>query len=445
MQIIRLSPQKLPGVEIQHAPFPAPFGDGLEYSPAARGTWTIMHLGLLIPQTHVVFVCAQACLRGVVMSAAEVKALDRFSTITVEDKNLLEGDTEQVLLDGIEDILSKIRYKPRGMIIYTSCVHEFIGSDLTYSFAELRRRHPEIDFADGYMAPIVRKRITPDARNRRQILALLKRREDKDRGVTLVANVRLANSQTSDLRAIAKAAGVPFRDITEVRTYEEYQTLAKSSLFVTAAPFGNVALAWCEKELGGRALQLTAPWVPEEIDAVNAEFAAALGVPAPDFSKEKAEALELLKEAREAVGARPVSIDASATARPLSLARLLVSEGFTVSTVFTDALNPAEKEDYEWLKAHAPALMLRPISNARMADAPAATASRPDESVAIGQKAAYFMNTRHFINMIEADGTDGYRGLLHLARELKAAALEKKPLRELISVKALGCTRGGCL
>ena len=445
MKLIRLAPEKIPGMKIGSASFPPAFAQGLEYSPPARGSWTIMHLGLLVPETHIVFVCAQCCLRGVVMSAAEVKALDRFSTITVEEKNLLEGDTEEVLLEGIEDILSKIRYKPRAMIIYTSCVHEFVGSDLTFSFAELRRRHPDIDFADGYMAPIVRKRITPDARNRRQILSLLKKREDRDRGVTLVANVRPSSCALSDFREIARQAGIPFRDITETRTYSDYQALAKSTFFLSTAPFGNVALDWCASHLGGTPLLLSAPWVPEQIDEMNTAFSSAIGASAPHFEKEREAALEALRLAREAAGSRPVSIDSSATARPLSLARLLVSSGFKISTIFSDAFAPAEKADFEWLRRNAPEIELRPATNARMADAAACSADHPDEQIAIGQRAAYFMNTRHFVNMIEADGTDGYRAIAHLARELRAAALEPKPLRELISVKALGCTRGGCL
>ena len=43
----------------------APFTYGLEYSAPARGGWTIVHIGMLLPESHQVFVCAQSCLRGV--------------------------------------------------------------------------------------------------------------------------------------------------------------------------------------------------------------------------------------------------------------------------------------------------------------------------------------------------------------------------------------------
>ena len=167
-----------PGVEVGKATLPLTYSQGLEYSAPARGTWTIMHLGLLIPETHIIFVCARCCLRGVSMSAAEPRAMDRFSTITIEDSNLLEGNTERILIDGVTDIIRNLAVRPKGVIIYTSCVHEFVGSDLTFSFEKLRETFPDIAFADGYMTPILRKRITPDMRNRRQIYTMIRKAPD---------------------------------------------------------------------------------------------------------------------------------------------------------------------------------------------------------------------------------------------------------------------------
>ena len=62
----------IPSVPIKDASFPSPFISGLEYSVPARGSWTIVHVGMLVPEAHEIFVCASACLRGVVLSAAEM-------------------------------------------------------------------------------------------------------------------------------------------------------------------------------------------------------------------------------------------------------------------------------------------------------------------------------------------------------------------------------------
>ena len=69
----------------------APFVSGLEYGAPARGVWNIVHIGMLIPGAHQIYVCAGNCLRGVVLTAAEMNAQSRFSTITIKENNVLDG------------------------------------------------------------------------------------------------------------------------------------------------------------------------------------------------------------------------------------------------------------------------------------------------------------------------------------------------------------------
>lgn len=46
--------------------------------------------------------------------------------------------------------------------------------------------------------------------------------------------------------------------------------------------------------------------------------------------------------------------------------------------------------------------------------------------LAIGQKAAYFTGTSHFVNMVEDGGLYGYGGILELAAMMEEAAGEEK-------------------
>ena len=50
-----------------------PYKPGLEYTPPARGTWTIAHTPLLVPESVEVYVCPESCLRGVSLSAAKMR------------------------------------------------------------------------------------------------------------------------------------------------------------------------------------------------------------------------------------------------------------------------------------------------------------------------------------------------------------------------------------
>ena len=61
------------------------------------------------------------------------------------------------------------------------------------------------------------------------------------------------------------------------------------------------------------------------------------------------------------------------------------------------------------------------------------------EVLAIGQKAAYFHQTGHFVNMVEGGGLFGYAGIYRLLQEMQEAYREKKETKRLIIQKGLGC------
>jgi hypothetical protein len=59
--------------------------------------------------------------------------------------------------------------------------------------------------------------------------------------------------------------------------------------------------------------------------------------------------------------------------------------------------------------------------------------------IAIGQKAAAFEETDHFVNVVEGGGMTGYEAITRTCRMIREAFLEKKEMRELVQVKGLGC------
>ena len=113
------------------------------------------------------------CLRGVVLTAAEMGAQRRFSTITIKENNVLDGDMERLLIDGVTDILTRLPSLPPAVLVYTSCIHHFLGCNLALCYRELRNRFPTVDFTDCYMNPILRKSgLTPDQLMRKQLYSL---------------------------------------------------------------------------------------------------------------------------------------------------------------------------------------------------------------------------------------------------------------------------------
>ena len=94
-------------VSMKDASYPIPFPQGLEFNSPAHGCWNIVHTGMLIPEAHQIYVCADNCMRGVVLTAAEMNAADRFSFVIVEEENLLNGNLEDVTIEGVTDVLNK--------------------------------------------------------------------------------------------------------------------------------------------------------------------------------------------------------------------------------------------------------------------------------------------------------------------------------------------------
>ena len=79
-------------VPIRDAAFPAPFASELEFNAPVHGTWNIVHTGMLVPEAQQIYVCAANCMRGVVLTAAEMNAADRFSYVILEEQDLIRGD-----------------------------------------------------------------------------------------------------------------------------------------------------------------------------------------------------------------------------------------------------------------------------------------------------------------------------------------------------------------
>ena len=433
-------PRQLAGIPIRDAAFPAPFASGLEYASPARGTWNIVHTGMLIPEAHEVFVCAASCLRGVVLTAAELGMSDRFSTVEVRENNLLDGDMEELVIEGVSDIIEKLPKRPPVVLVYTSCVHHFAGCDLEMIYEELRNRFPDIDFADCYMNPIMRKSgLTPDQLMRSRLYMPLKARPRRQGTVALIGH-DLPLDADSDLMVLLKENGLKIHEITSCRNYEEYQEMAESEFYISRYPSAVAGGDMLSDRLGGKHIYVPFSFDCDEIENGLTRLTSAMGLPAPDFSGKREEVAAALKETLTVVGDTPIAIDYTYCPRPLGLARLLLDAGFHVDRVYLDAVTGEEKGDFEYLKAHHPDLQLFPTVHAAMRFH---SAREKSNYLAIGQKAAHFVNTNHFVNVVEGGGMLGYQAIFKTLELMQDAIREEKDMRALIQIKGMGC--GGCV
>lgn len=423
---------------IQDADFPAPFVSRLEYNAPARGPWNIVHTGMLIPESHQIFACAQGCLRGVVLTAAEMNAMDRMSWISIRENDLFDGSLEQNVIDGVTDILNRMSGKPRAVLVFLSCIQLFAGCDFSMILEELRQRFPQIDFTDCYMNPTMRKSgLTPDQLMRKQLYSLWKPRPLESRTINLIGNDR-ATMESSELIQMIRQAGFELRDITLCRSYGEYLRMAGSALNLTYIPAAKAAGDELAARFGQRHMYLPLSYSGAEIERNYAVLADALGISVPDFSAEKARAEQALAKVRNLIGNTPVELDYTATPRPLGLARLLTEHGFRVKTVYADVFTGEEQNDFEWLRGNLPELKLRATVHAKMRFAGKGVHEK-EKVLAVGQKAAYFSGSPYFVNIVAGGGQYGFDGMANLAELMTDAFLHAKDTEAVIQHKGWGC------
>ena len=123
-------------VSIKDASYPIPFPQGLEFNSPAHGNWNIVHTGMLVPEARQIYVCADNCMRGVVLTAAEMNAADRFSFVIVEEKDLLGGNLEDVTIEGVTDILNRLD----EIVFYKPLTKENIRGIVDLLVADLQKR-----------------------------------------------------------------------------------------------------------------------------------------------------------------------------------------------------------------------------------------------------------------------------------------------------------------
>ena len=254
-------------IPIKDASFPAFFYDGLQYSPPARGTWNIVHTNMLVPESHQIYICALGCLRGVVLTAAEMGAMNRFSSIVVEEHHLYDGTMEDMIVQAVGEILNGLRpYVPRACFLYPSCIHHFMGCDMDDVYRRLRETYTQTKFVACWMDPIRRESdLTAEMRTRRQLYSLLQKTALRPGDVNIVGS-NLAVQKECELLSLLQHNGIAVHQLPSCDTYEAYEAMAASRLNIGQEPLAKGCLADMKERLGQESLYISSTWDMEEIE-----------------------------------------------------------------------------------------------------------------------------------------------------------------------------------
>ena len=424
---------------MEDASFPKPFASKLEYNSPVHGNWNIVHTGMQVPETIQIYVCAENCMRGVVLTAAEMNAADRFSYVIVEEKDLLYSNLEELTIEGVTDVLNKRGDHPKAVLLFTVCLHHFLGSNLNYIYRKLEERFPDICFIRCYMDPIMQKHsLTPDQKLRKAMYDPLPICEADEKTVSVLGSDFVLD-ESSDIKRLLKRYGYRVRELPACNTWQELLEMNRGRLFLNCYPAGKYGMEAQAKRLGREHLYLPGSFSYEEIENQLKQLTDMLGLPElteEELAHERAACEEKLAEVKNLMGEMPIVLDYLYHPRPLGLAKLLLTHGFCVKAIYLDGISPEEKEDFLWLQEHAPELELIATIQVKMRVLPR---GGEEKVLAIGQKAAYFSRSRHFVNLVQGEGLYGFDGIRRTAELMMDAYLNEKDTERLVIQKGWGC------
>ena len=471
-------------VRIADACFPAPFAQGLEFNAPAHGAWNIVHVGMLVPECHQIYVCADNCMRGVVLTAAEMGASDRFSCVLLEEEDLYEGSLETATIEGITDALNRIlssgSYRPRAVAVFLVCLHHFVGTDTGFVYRTLEERFPDIDFMRCWMDPVMRRSgLSPEQKLKESMFRPIRPLPVNRKLVCDLGDNQPLDKDSELFRAIEEAGFTLFQ-LHDCKSYDDYLRMGAAALFITRSFSGVHGVTQLAKRLGRPFLYLPPACGEEEIcgelNAVRkklenitaaaytsgkicmgknadeaypgktAQAEESLPIDLPiDKKEQKANAentesvlaKKALAHALSVIGSTEVTIDHFATSRPLSLARLLLESGFNVTRVYLDAAAAEEEADFKWMQGHFPDLFLNATVHPKMRVLHGREGG--GKMLAIGPKAAWFGGTSRFVNVVECSGLWGFSGITKLAAQMEDAFLNEKDTRSIVPKKGFGC------
>lgn len=166
--------------------------------------------------------------------------------------------------------------------------------------------------------------------------ALWHKRELKQKHINLIAN-NIQTDKECELYDLAQNGGFLLREIHDCQSYDEYQEMAAASLNIVFRRAALPGAEYLKQTYGQKYLYLPTSYnYTEMLDTLHV-FADYLGVELPDYSHYQALISEKLGELKTIIADTPIMVDYTFSAQYLSLARLLLENGFNVVRVYTDS------------------------------------------------------------------------------------------------------------
>lgn len=398
----------------------------LHYCPPSAGGWGIIRVGLLVPESVMLFVSPAGCGRHGAIAGLQLGFKKRLFFLHISEVDLVTGQHLEKVYQAAAEILGTIKPVPKAMTICATCIDDLLASDYERIARELEEKHA-IPVRACHMNPIAMDGKTPPNLTVQQsIYDFIPTATEKDQGVNIIGSFAPLDIGSEFYQVMAGSGISPIRHIAACSSLEELYMMGKSSHNILIKPGGRLAARSMENMLGIPYCYAPVEYGIESIESTYRKLGTFLEA---DLKTERyrEEAENTVKLYQQLLGARSIAVGETANASPFELARALISYGFDVPYIFADQVLDIDREHIAWLTGRNSGIKVFTNVHPTMVDF---LEQKLTVDLAIGFDAGYFCSGAKTAPLSVDRQPYGYRGVVSLLREMLQALQSPHSHRE---------------
>ena len=400
--------------------------DCLHYCPASAGGWGIIRVGLLVPESVMLFVSPNGCGRHGAIAGIQHGFKKRLFFLHLDEMDVVTGQHMEKIPQAVTEILSAVYPQPKAILICATCIDDLLGSDYDGLAQQLEDEHG-IPVRICRMDPIAMDgKKPPTFTVQEAIYDFLQPSSKKEQAVNIIGNFSPIDAESEFYEVMASVGVDRVRHIAACSTLKEFQQMSRSTLNILIRPGGRLAAHKMENKLRIPYCFIPVTYGLERITQSYQKLGEFLGV-SLNVKQYHLKAQDDIESYRRRLGPLTVAVGQSVNASPFELARALIEYGFQVRYIFADLILDSDLEHVKWLKYYAPWIkvftnvhpsMVNFLDQKLMVD------------LAIGFDAGYFCPGAKTLPLTLDSQPFGYRGVVYLLREILKALKNPQSHRE---------------
>ena len=418
--------------------------NSLEYTCPSHGGWGMVRIGMLIPESHQLFVCPSACGRHGALGAIKQGLKKRLSYLYLEESDVISG-YDGAIYEAVDELLERLQERPKVLIVFVSCLDDLIGTDCDAVIDELSMRYPDIKFRMGHMNPIQSDSDEPPLVSIwKNVYSLMEYDGGKRQpGINMLGNY-VPLHENSEFLTVMQQLGVNVFHVGNMSTYEELRNMGNNCLnLLVTSPVEKVAnllkrtqgidyfkghVTYHLDEIKENYHSIIQKLV--ELNVIEENDCRLVQVES-ELDAWEGKAAQAIQTAREKVGNKTICIDYSAFANPFSAARFFAQNGFNIRKVYAKEIDEADTS-YQWLMNETQIEIVE-IKKHDIVN----KWKEKEDGIAIGLEAAYVSGSKYVVSVFQDEQMYGYYGVCLLMERLINCMAEERDLEEVINQAGL--------